>query len=1299
MQKIFLSFFVMFFSITVMSQGLTGINYQAIARNLNGTTLNNQSVQVRFTITQGNTATVQYQETQNATTNAYGLFNLVIGKGTPITGTFATVPWINANQWLQVEISVGGGAMASLGKNPFYAAPFSMTAASATPGGPAGGDLTGTYPNPLLVNTSVGAGNYGNATNYPTFTVDAKGRLINANTLPLPTTLPPSGPASGDLTGNYPSPTLVTSGVAAGAYGNATNYSTFTVDTKGRLTTAGQLALPTSLPPNGAAGGDLTGTYPNPTLTTSGVAAGAYGNATNYSTFTVDTKGRLTTAGQLALPTTLPPSGTAGGDLGGTYPNPNVVRLQNRPMSAAAPNNNDVVSWNGTNWIPASVGSLGAVTGSGTPNFHAKFTPTGTVIGNSKIFDDGTNLGISTVTPTGQVHIKGKNNLFDAGIRLEDDGSTEFGDILNGQEGLIYFAQTAGNDHLFLTNTFGSVANPAMIIKDNGNIGLGVGTSPTANLDLNGQLRIRGGTPGVGKFLVSDATGTGSWVSVAPGGVGGGGTLNFIPKWTPSGIALGNSLLFDNGNSIGLGTTTPSHRLDVTHSGSTGIGVNSTSGFSVVDINAASGDAALRFGNAGVNQWNIRNRPADNYLEIFELGGGGSRMVIQDATGNVGIGATVSPSYKLDIEHGGSTGERIKSTASFSVLDIDAFSGDAALRFANNGVNQWNMRNRPGDNYLEIFELGGGGSRMVIQDATGNVGIGATVSPSYKLDVEHGGSTGIRSKSTASFSVVDIDAASGDAALRFQKAGVNQWNIRNRPSDDYLEIFELGGGGSRMVIQDATGNVGIGATTSPSYKLDIEHGGSTGERIKSTASFSVLDIDAFSGDAALRFANNGVNQWNMRNRPGDNYLEIFELGGGGSRMVIQDATGNVGIGATINPSYKLDVEHGGSTGERIKSTASFSVLDIDAFSGDAAIRLANNGVNQWNIRNQPGTDNLQIFELGGGGERMHIENTTGNVSIGGGAPTAKLHVFGNFTATGVKAFTIDHPLDPENKMLRHFAVESNEVMNSYSGNITTNASGKAIVKLPDYFESINKDFRYQLTVMGSSFAQAIIAKKVNNNQFEIATNQPNVEVSWEVKGVRNDMYMKNVNTLQAEEIKPAEIKGKYLSPEAYKLPESRGVCYESATEPVENSITKQAPIASKAKVISDAGTTVSEEANQPKSAIKTAEIDNSGSVANQPKTIVSTAKVSDLTGTVSDEKIIPTVKPSTNAIDNKGSVSDEIIKPAAKPVEKTTNTKVAEVQINTIEKTATNATGTGAKKVDAPKAKATTSNTQKSTGE
>jgi hypothetical protein len=102
------------------------------------------------------------------------------------------------------------------------------------------------------------------------------------------------------------------------------------------------------------------------------------------------------------------------------------------------------------------------------------------------------------------------------------------------------------------------------------------------------------------------------------------------------------------------------------------------------------------------------------------------------------------------------------------------------------------------------------------------------------------------------------------------------------------------------------------------------------------------------------------------------------------------------------------------------------------------------------------------------------------------------------------------------------------MMNVYNGNIITDANGEATVLLPDYFNALNKDYRYQLTVIGT-FAQAIIAKKVVNNQFVIKTDQPNVEVSWQVTGIRNDAYAQ-AHRIQAEVEKESYNKGKYLTP-------------------------------------------------------------------------------------------------------------------------------------------------------------------------
>jgi hypothetical protein len=152
--------------------------------------------------------------------------------------------------------------------------------------------------------------------------------------------------------------------------------------------------------------------------------------------------------------------------------------------------------------------------------------------------------------------------------------------------------------------------------------------------------------------------------------------------------------------------------------------------------------------------------------------------------------------------------------------------------------------------------------------------------------------------------------------------------------------------------------------------------------------------------------------------------------------------------------------------------------------------------------------------------------------------------FGNVSVHGllsksVGSFKIDHPLDPANKYLSHSFVESPDMMNVYNGNITTDANGEATVTLPDYFEALNRDFRYQLTVIGQ-FAQAIVASEISGNSFTIRTDRPGVKVSWQVTGVRQDAYA-NKHRIQVEEEKPERERGFYLHPEVFSQPEEKSL--------------------------------------------------------------------------------------------------------------------------------------------------------------
>ena len=139
------------------------------------------------------------------------------------------------------------------------------------------------------------------------------------------------------------------------------------------------------------------------------------------------------------------------------------------------------------------------------------------------------------------------------------------------------------------------------------------------------------------------------------------------------------------------------------------------------------------------------------------------------------------------------------------------------------------------------------------------------------------------------------------------------------------------------------------------------------------------------------------------------------------------------------------------------------------------------------------------------------------------------------------SFKIDHPLDPANKYLYHSFVESPDMMNIYNGNVTTDARGIAVVHMPDWFEALNRDFRYQLTVIGQ-FAQAIVATKLANHDFTIKTDKPNVEVSWQVTGVRHDAWA-DAHRIQVEVPKPGNERGSYLHPELFGAPATKSLAH------------------------------------------------------------------------------------------------------------------------------------------------------------
>lgn len=144
---------------------------------------------------------------------------------------------------------------------------------------------------------------------------------------------------------------------------------------------------------------------------------------------------------------------------------------------------------------------------------------------------------------------------------------------------------------------------------------------------------------------------------------------------------------------------------------------------------------------------------------------------------------------------------------------------------------------------------------------------------------------------------------------------------------------------------------------------------------------------------------------------------------------------------------------------------------------------------------------------------------------------------------GSGSFLIDHPLDPKNKLLYHSFVESPDAKNLYDGVVALDKNGEAVIRLPDYFMALNKDFRYQLKPIGESMPNLYVKSEIANNKFTIGGGKPERRISWQVTGTRHDAYIL-ANPIAVEVQKKDDDlsrRGEYLHPDIYT---------ESITQPL-----------------------------------------------------------------------------------------------------------------------------------------------------
>lgn len=672
--------------------------------------------------------------------------------------------------------------------------------------------------------------------------------------------------------------------------------------------------------------------------------------------------------------------------------------------------------------------------------------------------------------------------------------------------------------------------------------------------------------------------------------VGGTGTINFIPMWT-SGTTLGNSLLFQIGGNVGVGTLgLPGARLDA---GGTGISIRGTSsgvnGTGV--LGNATSNIGLSFGVSGET-----SSTSNNAAGVFGHAGATAGQVygVSGNTSSTGPFAAAVNGWE-----GATTGQvwGVSGGTSSTTNGAAGVSGNAnATTGAVSGVTGYAIsttQNASGVSGYEgattgiVFGVSGGANSTTNGAAAVNGYEGAAMGVVF-------GVSGATSSATNGAAGVNGNAS----APTGQVYGVTGYTNSTGPYAAAVNGYEGAAtgqvwgvnGGTNSTTNGAAGvNGGEGAATGVVYGVS---GGS------SSTTANAAGVNGWEG--AATGAVFGVNGNTNSTGPGAAAVNGYEgattgavygvsgttsSGGGGASGIFGNASATATTGYTSGVYGQCASTSGcngvngndtatsgignGVSGTTASSTAGASgVYGIATALTGTTFGVLGTSVSPNGVGVQGGSPNVAVagfnqtctgtgctLVTGTAGQFVTATGGTLLQGLSGSSLTSLTQVFsvdgsgdgtfaGNLNVTGKLtkgsgSFKIDHPLDPANKYLSHSFVESPDMMNIYNGNVVTDEKGEAQVVLPDYFEALNRDFRYQLTVIGQ-FAQAIVGTKIKNRRFTIRTDKPGVEVSWQVTGIRQDAYA-NANRIPVEEVKPPAEQGYYLHPELYGQPDSRRV--------------------------------------------------------------------------------------------------------------------------------------------------------------